>query len=203
MRDFVFVRASSDGDNTLTADEAQAADALWQKHELGYNRAWLKSDPDRYRAIVGDRMERKRLPRAQWPSILTAAELKIPAVVEGFELNFRHPGATPTWCGFNPNEVKSLTVGSISTRDDGQAMHFFTHTATDGKRFLLKLGRYVDMKREALLTERLARCGSTSFAKTCGFFRMPAAMQDDAGFWRRWTWRSGQTVALQLSLIHI
>jgi len=79
-------------------------------------------------------------------------------------------------------------------------MHFFSHTAADGRRYLLKLGRYVDMKREALITARLAACGSQSFAKTCGFYRMPVELQDDAGRWRRWNWRVGERYRLRVPL---
>jgi hypothetical protein len=47
-------------------------------------------------------------------------------------------------------------VWYIGTREDGQAQIFFSHTdPVSGKKFLLKMGRYVDMKREALLTRRL------------------------------------------------
>jgi len=204
LRDLVFLQADQNGDSALnTAEEALAAATLWQKIEVNWNKQWMRSDPERQQAVAEDTRLRSSTPRAQWPHILTAAELSIPAVIKGFELYFKHPPHAADWCGWKAPEVRSLTVGSISTRDDGQAMHFFTHTGVDGKRFLLKLGRYVDMKREALLTTRLARCGSSSFAKTCGFYRMPTELQDSGGLWRRWAWRTGQKFPLRQALIPI
>ena len=126
--------------------------------------------------------------RAELPPAGLAPVVSASAVAESFRIWSDAAGnasqASGSSCAsFDGTAVRSMRVWRVGGREDAQAMHLF-QTSVSGKQYLLKVGRYHDLKRELLAGRRADQCGFTQLAGLCGIFALPSIMQG-SGAWRR------------------
>jgi len=179
-----------DADESGSIDEAEFGKLQEVRKKKKFN---LPLTKDAKRAKEEDAEVVRSTPKSLWPKLITAKDVQRDFPLDGNFVKVKDPptlrAGVDNPCGLQLSRLTTLKFLRHGTREDGQAMVMYV-AEVDDRQYIFKLGRFVDLAREALVSQRLWSCGTTSFAKTCGLIAAEE-QQDSAGLWREArSWKS-------------